>query len=191
MFEYKHLPEEIKYNGDQLKPHWIFKNFGIQGNAMVSFIGPCQVESEDLVDLFDAKKKAVIYSPRMLHFIAEFFNPNLELMVIRQRLFVFLLKEELDERGIAGRIVRQGDDLFHVGIAGVKRKLTVSIATRSITSSVMHTGINVHVQGTPVPTAGLDELGIDPENFALSLMENFKNELTGLEKARCKVKGVS
>lgn len=190
MLQFKFIDKEIEYDGSQLSPHWIYRNYDLEGDAMVSFIGSCNVKVNDLVDLADARRKEPIYSPKMLHFLSEIFDENLALMVHRQRLFIITIKEELEERGAPGRIIRKGDDLFHIGIAGVKRKLSVSIATRAIISTLMHTGLNIHTQGTPVPTAGLDELGIDPVQIATRIMERFNRELDDINLARCKVRGV-
>ena len=37
----KLIEKEIKYIGSQLAPHWIYKNFKLQGDAIVAFIGEC------------------------------------------------------------------------------------------------------------------------------------------------------
>ena len=33
------IDNEIKYIGSQLSPHWIYKNFNIQGDSIVAFTG--------------------------------------------------------------------------------------------------------------------------------------------------------
>ena len=45
--------KEIKYTGEQLSPHWIYKNFNIMGDAIVSFIGECEVNLNHMVDIED------------------------------------------------------------------------------------------------------------------------------------------
>lgn len=122
MTEFKFIDSEIEYNGEQLTPHWIYKNFDIEGDAVVSFIGPCRVGIDKMVDLADVKNNDAIYSPRMLHFIAEFFEDSLEMMIYRQRLFIVILKEELEERAIPGRLVRKGDDIFSLWRCKRKKK---------------------------------------------------------------------
>ncbi|MCL5046252.1 MAG: DUF366 family protein, partial [Actinobacteria bacterium] len=47
------LPEFIKYDGRQLSSLWAFRNFGIQGDSIVAFRGPCHVELTEMVDLAD------------------------------------------------------------------------------------------------------------------------------------------
>lgn len=191
MIQHQFTDKPIKYDGLQLSHHWIYKNFDILGNAIVGFIGPCEVIIEHMVDLMDVKNNAPIYSPKMLHFIGEFFDSHLREAVFIQRLLIITIKEELEDRGVPGRIIRKGDDLFHVGIADVKRKLSVSIATSSIVSQLIHVGINIHTEGTPVPTAGLGELGIEPESFAIAVMERFTREIKQIDQARCKVRPVN
>jgi uncharacterized protein len=185
-----HINEEITYDGSQLSPHWIFKNLKIQGDAMVSFAGACWVDVDSLVDLADVMTEGTIYSPKMLHFIGEFFDEDLNLAVFRQRLFIVSIKEELEQRNIPGKIIREGDDLFFVDNKDRRGKLTVSIATKSVTSTLMHTGINIETTGTPVPTSGLSEFGIEPVQFAHKVASRFANELEDISNARCKVRGV-
>ena len=36
------IENEIKYIGSQLAPHWIYKNFKIQGDAIFAFVGECE-----------------------------------------------------------------------------------------------------------------------------------------------------
>ncbi len=185
------VDREIEYTGRELRHHWIYENFGIVGDALVSFIGKAHVDISSMVDLEDVKKKEPIYSPKMLHFIMELFGDvSLEKIVLWQRLFIVTLKEQLEDMAVAGRIVRDGDDLYHIGIADVRRKLSVSIATISLVSSLMHTGLNIHTEGTPVPCVGLYELGVEPKVFAERVMNKFNKEVQSIYKARCKVRGV-
>ena len=46
----KFTEEEIWYVGSQLSPHWIYKNFGIQGDAIVAFCGECKVDLTEMVE---------------------------------------------------------------------------------------------------------------------------------------------
>ena len=47
----KFIEKEIKYIGSQLVPHWIYKNYKIQGDAIFSFIGECEVHLTEMVDI--------------------------------------------------------------------------------------------------------------------------------------------
>ena len=118
------LEQEIKYEGWQLAPHWIYKNFKIQGDSTVAFIGECEVKLTEMVDIEDVINNEPIYSKSMLSFISEQFNVGLVEGVFRQRLLICTIKEALEKRGF--KITRNGDDLFFEG-----KKLTVSIATKS------------------------------------------------------------
>ncbi|MCD4782820.1 MAG: DUF366 family protein [Candidatus Eremiobacteraeota bacterium] len=184
------IEKEIPYMGVELSPHWIYDKTDIQGDAVVSFVGECRVELENMVDLQDVKAKDSIYSPKMLNFIAEFFDDDLEKAIYRQRLLITAMKEELESAGIPDHVIRQGDDLYHVDHTGVKRKMTVSIATKSIVSTLIHAGINIRTEGTPVKTAGLAEFDIDPATFASRVMERFILEIEDIRIARSKVRPV-
>ena len=179
------LEQEIKYEGWQLSPHWIYKNFKIQGDATVAFIGECEVKLTEMVDIEDVINNEPIYSKSMLSFITEQFNVNLVEGVFRQRLLICIIKELLEERGIF--VVRNGDDLMIDG-----RKLSVSIATKSTTSILIHTGLNILSEGAPVKASGLtSELGIsDIKEFALEVMKRYSEELEDINLASTKVRGV-
>ena len=181
----KLIEKEIKYIGSQLAPHWIYKNFKLQGNAIVAFIGECEVALTEMVDIEDVINNEPIYSKSMLSFITEQFNVNLVEGVFRQRLLICIIKELLEERGIF--VVRNGDDLMIDG-----RKLSVSIATKSTTSILIHTGLNILSEGAPVKASGLtSELGIsDIKEFALEVMKRYAEELEDINLASTKVRGV-
>ncbi len=180
---------EIPYDGHQLAPHWIYRRFDLLGDALVAFTGPCRVELSEMVDLADVKANAPIYSPQMLHLIAEFFSGDLHLTVYRQRLLIVTAKELLETLTMR-RVTRKGDDLYLDRGDGRPGKLSVSIATASATSTLIHTGFNVQTEGTPVPTVGLDELGVDVASFATTLLTRFTAEIDSIWDARCKVRAV-
>ncbi len=174
----------ISYDGTQMKSHWIYENFGLAGDAAVAFTGEVKVELDKMIDLIDVSRKESIYSPLMLNFLIEHFNPNLELAIYRQWLFMTLIKEELSQFEV--NVYRMGDDLYFN-----KAKLSVSVATVSSLSSLIHIGLNIRTEGTPVKTVGLTELGINDINaFASTIMLKYKRELEHIYEARCKVRSV-
>ncbi|MBC7105140.1 MAG: DUF366 family protein [Firmicutes bacterium] len=180
------LEEPLAYDGRQLSALWAFRTLGLQGDSIVGFRGPCAVEGDRLVDLADARAGARLYSPDMLHFIAEHFHPDLEKAVLCQRLLVALVGELLAVRGRPVR--RHGDDLFYAG-----RKLSVSIATVSRVSALIHLGLNVDAAGAPVPAVGLLEMGFaegELLEFARTVCRAYAGELEGAYLARCKVRAV-
>lgn len=183
--KYELIENEIKYEGHQLCPHWIYKNFKIQGDAIVGFVGACEVKLTEMVDIEDVINNEPIYSKKMLSFITEQFNVNLVEGVFRQRLLICVIKEALERRGINAR--RNGDDLFVND-----KKLTVSIATKSLTSILIHTGINIDSTGAPVKACGLEnDLGVsDIKTFANEIMKNYAEELEDIVLASTKVRGV-
>ena len=108
----------------------------------------------------------------MLSFITEQFNIELVEGVLRQRLLITTIKEVLESRGF--KVKRNGDDLFVND-----KKLSVSIATKSLTSVLIHTGINILSEGAPIAVSGLEsDLGIkDIKNFALDVMDRYNREI--------------
>ncbi len=179
------IDKNIKYEGFQLSPHWIYKNFKIQGDAVVAFIGECDVKLAEMVDIEDVINNEPIYSKSMLSFISEQFNVNLIEGVFRQRLLITVIKESLEKMGYLVR--RDGDDLFYDG-----RKLTVSIATKSVNSVLIHTGINIISSGAPVEASGLTEdMNItDVKSFAEEVLKRYSEEIDDIVMASTKVRGV-
>ena len=181
----KFIDDEIRYIGSQLAPHWIYKNFNIMGDAIVAFVGECKVDLSEMVDIEDVINNEPIYSKYMLSFITEQFGIGLSEGVYRQRMLICIIKELLEKRGI--KVLRDGDDLLID-----RRKLSVSIATKSITSVLIHTGLNILSDGAPVKASGLtSELGItDIKAFALEVMDKYSSELDDIRYACTKVRGV-
>jgi len=175
----------ILYDGSQLASLWAYKNFRLQGDSIIAFLGPCDVQIEEMVDQEDVLDGAFIYSENMVHFIIEHFDMDLEKAITRQRLFVAILRDVLLELGAPGEIRREGDDLYLSD-----RKASVSIATLSPVSSLIHTAINISSNNTPVKTIGLTDLAIAPETLARRVLEQYRNEIGSIKMARCKVRGV-
>ena len=178
------IEKEIKYIGSQLAPHWIYKNFNLIGDSIVSFIGEVDVDLSEMVDIEDVINNEPIYSKKMLNFIIEQFNISLYGMVCAQRLFISIIKEVLEGYGCI--VKRDGDDLFFDN-----RKLSVSIATKSITSCLIHTGLNIIKEGAPINVSDLSEIGItDIQKFANEIMKKYKEEIESIKNAVYKVRGV-
>lgn len=176
----------IPYTGKELRSHFIFHAFGLQGDAMAAFQGPCRVSLEHMVDQEDVKANAPISGERMLHFLGEFFGDDLEKTILRQRLLMACMLEHLQKKAPKIPWVRKGDDLL-VG----SRKLSVSIATASPISTLIHAGINLTQAGTPVPTFSLAEAKISPQEFARAVLRKFQRETREISLARAKVRAVS
>ncbi len=181
------IEKETKYTGAELSPHWIYKNFNIMGNAIVAFIGECEVNLSHMVDIEDVINNEPIYSKKMLSIIEENFNSSIIEMVYKQRLLVTITKELIEKKYPNVNITRNGDDLYVNN-----KKLSVSIATKSITSTLIHFGLNIDATGAPVNAADLEkDIGItDIKNFAIELLTKYKNETEDIELASSKVRGV-
>jgi hypothetical protein len=139
-----------------------------------------------MADVGDLLHGPGIRSADMVHVVAEHFeDADLVRAVMRQRLLAALAAETL-ARSARARVVRAGDDLY-LG----KRKLSVSVATVTPVSTVIHFGINVTGAGAPrgVRVAGLTDLGVAPRAFAVDLLAAFSAELASVAEARCLVRG--
>ncbi|MFM1872211.1 MAG: hypothetical protein RL398_1633 [Planctomycetota bacterium] len=174
--------ERIDYDGSQLRAHWLLDRFGLCGDACVAFRGACAVLGAEMADLADLDGPGIA-ADDMVHFVWECFDhQDLLLATHRQRLLSAQAGELLRE-WCSVPLRRDGDDLY-VG----DRKLSISIATMSPVSTLLHFAVNATVGGAPVPTAALAELGVDPERFARELLRRVAAEQASIVAARCKVR---
>lgn len=171
----------IRYDGRQMDSHWAFRTFGICGDSIVAFIGPCDVPPDNILDLADAH--SIIRGPLMLHFIAEHFDRDLEKGVLRQRLLAGLVKEEIESR-VRVRLRRDGDDLYD-GDA----KLSISIAALTPVSCKIHFAVNIReAREVGVKTKGIEAYRVDPKELARAVLERYRREMVGIYEARCKAR---
>lgn len=193
------IPETIDYDGRQLRSHFTYSTLGLLGDSIVAFRGACDVSIDALVDLEDRREGGVIVSRSMLHFLAEHFDGGLDRTVLRQRLLISIAADVIEAR-LGARPLRRGDDLFRDD-----RKLSVSIATASPVSTLIHLGLNLDPTGAPVPAIGLYEMGLDgridgsaadgescaEQELAVDILQRYTAEMEGVDRARRKVRGVS
>ncbi len=178
------IDKEITYTGTELSPHWIYKNFNLSGDAIVCFIGNVDVKLTEMVDIEDVINNEPIKSDKMANFIIEVFNSNLREAIFRQRLFVSIIKEVLEDMGVV--VKRNGDDLFYND-----KKLSVSIATKSTVSTLIHTAINLVSTGAPIEVSSIADMKIvDETKFINEVLDRFVQETKDIEFAKVKVRGV-
>ena len=156
---HKHVDEIFEYDGSQINPSWAFQEFGIYGSSIVTWIGPVNITPDNLKDFADVGLE--IKSNYMVNFICEFFDQqptNMRVAYLRQRLLVMIFREILTEYGISTK--REGDDIFVEN-----RKLSISIASVSLSSAKIHFALNLEDKGTPddVQTIGLFDIKVNGE----------------------------
>lgn len=180
----KFINKRIDYDGSQLRSCFARDAAGIKGDSVLSFIGAAAVK-EHMVDLEDKKNKEFIYSDGMLHFIIEHFDRDLEKAVLRKRLFLSLVKDEINKKTGQHKLVRAANGLYDC-----KKKLTVAVATTSPVSTLIHVGLNITKDGAPIKVACLEDYLIEPKRFAKDLMRRYHDEVESVEASTKKVKGV-
>ncbi len=81
---------------------------------------------------------------------------------------------------------RKGDDLFLK-----RKKLIVSISTKSTVSTLIHTGINLLSTGAPIDISSIKDMEIVNEDcFIEQVMQKFCEETKDIDFAKVKVRGV-
>ena len=158
---HKHVDEIFEYDGSQINPSWAFQEFGIYGSSIVTWIGPVNITPDNLKDFADVGLE--IKSNHMVNFICEFFDqqpPNMRIAYLRQRLLVMIFREILIEYGVQTK--REGDDIFVDN-----GKLSISIASVSLSSAKIHFALNLEDKGTPddVETIGLFDIRVNDKQI--------------------------
>ena len=190
---HKHVDEIFEYDGSQINPSWAFQEFGIYGSSIVTWIGPVNITPDNLKDFADVGLE--IKSNYMVNFICEFFDQqptNMRVAYLRQRLLVMIFREILTEYGISTK--REGDDIFVEN-----RKLSISIASVSLSSAKIHFALNLEDKGTPddVETIGLFDIKVNDEyvfnsdnllNLINETVSRFIDELETIENDISKTK---
>jgi len=179
------IHDEILFTGEQLTSFWAYKNYDILGDNIIAFIGPCEVEEKYITQIDHFKRKTQIKSERMLHFLVEHFDLDLEKAILRQKLLVDILKDKLNHRLKGDEIQRWGDDLFDTDY-----KLTVSATVRTSASTKIHLGINISSKNTPVKARGLEDYGIDPFDISQAVMDQYRLDMRLISQKLCKTKSI-
>lgn len=188
----KFIEKEFPYDGTQLRSLYGYLDHGLLGNSIVAWVGPCNIDFSHMVDGEDLLAKAEIRGARMVHFIVEKFHSTLPEMVALQRLLASIVKDVIVERenGIPRfPIRREGDDIYLMFPDG-EGKLSISIATMSPSSGLVHFAVNVTNEGTPVKTASLEDIRFAAREFAELVMSAFTKECESIGEATMKVKWV-
>jgi hypothetical protein len=183
----KHIEKKFAYDGSQINPSWAFKTFGVKGSSIITWRGAMNITPNNMKDFADVGLE--IKGNEMVHFMSEFFDiqpANIRMAYMRQRLLVLIFKEELAKMGV--KSTRDGDDIFVDGA-----KLTVSIASVSISSMKIHFAFNIKDEGTPdvLETIGIFELKNENGelvfnednllNFVNNVVNSFIKELQTIE----------
>jgi hypothetical protein len=195
--QYKFIPQKLNYDGTQLRSLFGYIDHGVLGDSIVAFEGACDISFEHMVDGEDFLAGSAIHGGSMLHFIIEEFGASLELAVTRQRLFASiafealskLLRESKNSEVLSdileSEFFRLGDDIY-LG----DRKLSISIATRSPVSSLIHFAMNITNENTPVKTVSLSDFDLKPRLVSDIIAQRFLDEIRTIKEACCKVRWV-
>ena len=179
-----------KYDGSQLRALFAYEYFGLKGNSVLAWIAPCDVRLDHMVDYEDKIEQSKICGDLMVHFVIEIFPANLSFGVALQRLLAAQVKDIVFNFAKAEKFLleRKGDDVY-VTVDKIKKgKLSISIASVSNVSTLIHFAANVTNAGTPVATACLNDLKINPQIFAKEVCKKIADEFESVIFATQKVK---
>ncbi len=183
--KHQFIEDKITYTGEQLHSNYAYSHFGIIGDSIIGFCGGCNITPQEMVDIEDVVSGSSIYSESMLHFIIEHFEADIEKAILRQLLLANIIQVQISEQKKGCLTRRRGSDLYDNDA-----KLSISVATVTPISSLIHFGVNISSSNTPVKTKGLKDYDIEPREFALNVMDRYVEEHDDIQRARCKVRWV-
>jgi uncharacterized protein len=188
----KFIEKEVPYDGTQLRSLFAYLDHGLLGDSIVAWVGSCDIDFAHMVDGEDILAKSEIRGGRMVHFIVEKFQATLSEMVALQRLLASVVKDVLVDRenGLPRFPIRRSGDDVYLMLPDGEGKLSISIATVSPSSGLLHFAVNVTNEGTPVKTASLEDLRFAAREFAELVMKSFSIECISIREATMKVKWV-
>ena len=179
------LEDRLTYDGLQLSTGFFDEHECGEEDALIVFVGEADVPTEHMVDMEDADAGESIYSRLMAHLLIEHHAMELREAVLAQRMLVRLAAEWISARS-GSTLDVQGDDLY-LGDG----KLSVSVATRSARSCLLHLGVNIDGDGAPVKTSSLRDMRVSPEEFLKGLARAYTSEMDSVKHAVGKVRHVS
>src|SRR5690242_14456001 len=89
------IDNSLNYDGSQLRSLFAYLEFGVLGDSMIAWRGPCDVALEHMVDGEDKRVDAAIAGSDMVHFIIEKFDCQLLGAVALQRLLATVVRDVL------------------------------------------------------------------------------------------------
>jgi uncharacterized protein len=181
------IQNQFPYDGSQLRSLFGYLGHGVQGNSIISWVGACDIGNDHMIDGEDLLAGETIAGDKMVHFIIERFETQLFGAVALQRLMASIVmeicREHVADNDVASQFRRDGDDIFFG-----PGKLSISIATLTPMSALIHFAVNVTNDGTPVRTASLEDIDFPAEAFARKVMKRFADEVVSIETATVKVR---
>jgi hypothetical protein len=179
----KYLSEASEiYDGSQLRPLWIYLEHGLIGSSGVAWVGPCRIHFDKMIDGEDKIAGAQICGGSMVHFIFELFDITLLSAVCFQRLMANWVQSVVQDFNPSILLRREGDDLYWG-----EKKFSISIATQSTRSCLVHFAVNVTNQGTPILTCALSDFQIEPALLISKVFERATLEWSSIWEATYKV----
>ncbi len=197
---FKFIKEELNFTGEQISSLFAYNNFNILGDSIISFIGTCDVSLKEIVDLELARSgKRLFYCPRMLHFIAEHFEMDMEKAILRSYLLLDIVKDLINEKLEKIVIKRVGTELFEND-----SRIGFSLASSSPVSSILYVGVALvpieEGKGRgleallsskrDVKTGTETQTPFDPALFASEVMERYTKESERISQLRCRTRWV-
>ena len=167
--------EQLEFDGQQLKARWAQQSFGLKGESIVAFVGLYNPAR----DVTFPSTYEIFRNAKMLHLVVEHLHADLEKLRLQQLLLLSVLQEKLNHRLKGDLVQRWGQNLCHQSA-----RLTASKSLLTNSSALIYTGVNIHRGDPKSKLWGIEEGGIDPEELAQVVMDQYIFELEGIRRPK-------
>jgi len=178
------IKEELTFTGEQLHSLFAYDNYNILGDSIIAFIGACDISLKETVDLETQKARKYSYVPKMLHFLCEHFEVDVEKAILRSYLLLDIAKDILNEKLGTNQIKRVFNELYDG-----ESRVAISMATSSPVSSLIYVGVHI-VPPTDIPAKGLEDYQIDPLEFGNLVLERYAKDAERINQMRYRTRWV-
>lgn len=174
---------EIVYKGNQLSPMFVYNETKGVAN-IVLFRGPMSLNSNDLVDAEDKVNNDSIHSRDAINIIAELPFVDLVGGVALQRIMIRKIVDVLQSMVSNVYWLIDGDDIKFCKAPVSQpdyKKLSVSIATKTATSVLIHIGLNIFAgQNAPAFAGSLIDIVnvLEKDEKVYEFMRNIADAIT-------------
>ncbi|MCK5832350.1 DUF366 family protein [bacterium] len=181
--KFKILSTPRDLTGEEMAPHWAYRNFGLLGDSIVALRGNFNVPSEKWMDIEAIIHCRDVYQADMLHFVIEHFQSSIREMMMRQYILLSIVEEKLLHRmeETENRLVRLGDDLFDG-----ENRLTVTSANVTPVSAKFYLGIYLDSEANN-GIRGLKSYNVKALEFAELVINQYRAEMRRLEEKSWRV----
>lgn len=171
MIKNYYIAADFDYDIALLKSGWAKKNFQIENDSLVSFQGIYK-HSPKIKPLDHQDSQPFFNSQKLLNFVIEHRRIHLREMLLRRHIFFEIICKTL---GNDSKII---DNTIMLN----KHRLSTTHIASNLRASMCHIGFLLRNDQENPQLLALDQLDINPKNFAITVMQKYCKSMNDICK---------